>query len=171
MVGAEPDRFARACIANTGLPTGHGQPTQAFLTWQRFSQETEKFPVGSFVQGATTTDLSDDVVAAYDAPFPDDSYKAGARIFPALVPTSLDDPASAANIAAWQVLESFDRPFLTAFSDQDPVTAGGYTRFQEKIPGAQGQPHTTIEGAGHFLQEDKGPELARVLNDFIAAGS
>ncbi len=171
LVAAEPDRFARVCIANTGLPTGHARPTEAFLAWQKFAQETETFPVGSFVQGATTTELPPEVVAAYDAPFPDDSYKAGARAFPVLVPTGLDDPASADNMAAWEVLESFERPFLTAFSDQDPITAGGAKRFQEKVPGAQGQPHTTIEGGGHFLQEDKGPALAQLLNDFIAATS
>jgi haloalkane dehalogenase len=109
------------------------------------------------------------VIAAYDAPFPDDSYKAGAKIFPTLVPTSGDDPESDAQKAAWTVLSSFTKPVLLAYSDKDPITKGGDAPFRAKVPGAQGQPHTTIEGGGHFLQEDRGPELARVINEFIAA--
>ena len=171
LLAAEPDRYARVCIANTGLPTGHGPPSEAFLAWQKFSQETKDFPVGAIIGGATTTDLAPEVVAAYDAPFPDDTYKAGARIFPALVPTSTDDPASADNQEAWRVLEAFDRPFLLAFSDQDAVTKGGDAPFRAKVPGAQDHPHVTIEGGGHFLQEDRGPELAQVLIDLIASDS
>ncbi|MEO6987871.1 MAG: haloalkane dehalogenase [Aquihabitans sp.] len=169
LVAADPDRYARVCIGNTGLPTGHGTPSEAFLGWQKFSQETEDFPVGAIINGGTTTDLSAEVIAAYDAPFPDDRYKAGARIFPALVPTAMDDPGAAENREAWQVLERFDRPFLLAFSDKDPITRGSDKPFLERVPGAKDQPHTTIEGAGHFLQEDRGPELARVLDDFITA--
>jgi haloalkane dehalogenase len=171
LVAAQPDRFARLVVANTGLPTGHGKMSEAFLDWQRFSQEADHFPVGAIINGGCATDLSPEVIAAYDAPFPDDSFKAGARIFPTLVPTSLDDPASADNIAAWEVLQRFERPVLTAFSDQDPITRGGYAPFQERIPGAQGQPHATTEGGGHFLQEDRGPELAQTIIDFIAATS
>ena len=169
LVAAQPDRFARVVVGNTGLPTGHGAPSEAFLAWQEFSQNTEEFPVGAIIGGGCATKPADEVIAAYDAPFPDDTYKAGARIMPALVPTSLDDPASADNLAAWQVLEGFDRPFLTAFSDGDPITGGGEAPFQAKVPGASGQPHTIIEGGGHFLQEDRGPELAQVINEFIAA--
>lgn len=171
LVAAQPDRFARLVVANTGLPTGHGTMPDAFMAWQKFSQEADHFPVGAIINGGSATDLSPEVIAAYDAPFPDDSFKAGARIFPSLVPTSLDDPASADNIAAWEVLERFDRPVLTAFSDQDPITGGGHVIFQERIPGAKGQPHTTTEGGGHFLQEDCGPQLAKTINDFIAATS
>lgn len=170
LVAAEPDRYARVVVANTGLPTGDGRASEAFLNWQRFSQTAEQFPVGAIINGGCTTDLAADVIAAYDAPFPDDSYKAGARIFPSLVPTAPDDPASADNRAAWDVLRTFDRPWLTAFSDADPITGGGHKVFQEQIPGAAGQPHTTIAGGGHFLQEDRGPELAAVINDFIAPG-
>ncbi|MFZ9911678.1 MAG: haloalkane dehalogenase, partial [Ilumatobacteraceae bacterium] len=112
--------------------------------------------------------LPPDVIAAYDAPFPDESYKAGARVFPTLVPISLDDPSSATNRAAWAVLETFDKPVLTAFSDSDPVTVGGDRGFQQRVPGTNDQPHTTIVNAGHFLQEDAGEDLARVVNDFIA---
>jgi haloalkane dehalogenase len=168
LVAADPDRYARVAIGNTGLPTGHGPASEAFLAWQRFSQTTEVFPVGALVDGGCATDLPADVIAAYDAPFPDESYKAGARIFPALVPTSPTDPATPDNEAAWKVLEQFDRPFLLAFSDSDPVTRGGDAPFLSKVPGAAEQPHITIEGAAHFLQEDRGPELARVLVDFIA---
>ena len=143
--------------------------SDAFLAWQKFSQESPRFDIGFLLNSATVTELDADVVAAYDAPFPDDIFKAGARIFPSLVPTSPDDPASADNIAAWGVLERFDRPFLCCFSDSDPVTRGGDAPFRAKVPGAQGQPHVTIENAHHFLQEDAGPELADLLNGFIAS--
>ena len=168
LVALDPDRYARVAIGNGGLPTGHGPASEAFLAWQRFSQETPEFPVGAIINGGCTTALPPDVVAAYDAPFPDDSYKAAARIFPTLVPTSSQDPATPDQEAAWKVLERFDRPFLLCFSDSDPITRGGDKPFLAKVPGAQGQPHTTIEGAGHFLQEDKGEELAKVIADFIA---
>ena len=109
--------------------------------------------------------------AAYDAPFPDDSYKAAARAFPLLVPTSPDDPAAEANRAAWRVLAGWTKPLLTTFSDKDAITAGGFKIFQENVPGAKDQPHVTITDAGHFLQEDKGPELAQVIADFISSTS
>jgi haloalkane dehalogenase len=168
LVAAEPDRFARVVVGNTGLPTGEGKPTDAFMAWQKFSRESPVFPIGNIVNGGCTTDLPPEVIAAYDAPFPDDSYKAGARIFPSFVPTSPDDPAHDDQVAAWKVISTFDRPWLCAFSDKDPVTAGGHRVFQRSVPGCDGQPHTTIEGAGHFLQEDRGPELAKVIADFIA---
>ncbi len=107
------------------------------------------------------------MIAAYNAPFPDDTYKEGARIFPSLVPITPDDPASNANREAWKVLSKFEKPFLTAFSDGDPITGGGDRVFLEKVPGTKGQPHTTIKGGGHFLQEDCGEDLARVIVDFI----
>jgi haloalkane dehalogenase len=162
------DRFARIVTANTFLPTGDTPAGDAFLAWRKFSQETPEFPVGRIVQGGCVTSLAPEVVAAYDAPFPDDRYKAGARQFPALVPISPNDPASAPNRKAWEVLNRWRKPFLTAFSGSDPITHGADSFLQQAIPGAQGQPHTTIAGAGHFLQEDKGEELARVVVDFIA---
>ncbi len=166
-----PDRFARLIVANGGLPTGDGRPNEAFLNWQNFSQTTPVFPVGSIINGGTVSDLSEEIIAAYDAPFPDESYKAGARQFPKLVPTAPDDPASEDNRNAWKVLESFTKPVLTAFSDSDPITKGGHRVFQERVPGAKDQPHTTIEGGGHFLQEDQGPQLAHVVLEFIKATS
>jgi haloalkane dehalogenase len=169
LVAAQPERYARVVIGNTGLPTGHGAPTDAFLAWQRYSQEVPELEIGKLIDGGSLTKLPPEVIAAYDAPFPDDRYKAGARIFPTLVPTSTDDPASADNQAAWEVLSRFEKPFLLAYSDGDAITKGGDAPFRAKVPGAQGQPHTTIEGGGHFLQEDRGPELAKVIIDFIAS--
>ncbi|HEY2997485.1 MAG TPA: haloalkane dehalogenase [Acidimicrobiales bacterium] len=169
LVGEQPERFARVVAANTGLPTGDRSLSDAFLDWQKFSQESPVFPIGRIVAGGCAGPLPDAVVAAYDAPFPDDAYMAGARIFPTLVPTSPSDPAAAANHAAWATLAAFDRPFLTAFSDGDPITGGGDAVFRRTVPGAQGVEHVTIAGGGHFLQEDRGPELARVVADFVAA--
>ena len=114
-----------------------------------------------------TSSPTEDVIRGYDAPFPDESFKAGARQFPLLVPSSPDDPAAAANRAAWEVLMKWQKPVLTAFSDKDPITRGGEGIIQKLIPGASGQPHTTIHDGGHFLQEDKGEELARVVVDFV----
>lgn len=169
LVGEHPDRFRRVVAANTGLPTGDRPMSDAFVAWQKYSQETPDLHLGGIVKGGCHTPLSDAVIAAYDAPFPDDTFKAGARVFPTLVPTSPDDPAVPANRAAWDALARFEKPFLTAFSDADPVTKGGERIFRAKVPGAAGQAHVTIEGGGHFLQEDKGPELAQVVVDFIAA--
>ncbi len=169
LVAENPERFARVVAANTFLPTGDAEPSEAFLNWRKFSQEVPEFPTGMIINGATTTELSPEVIAAYDAPFPDESYKAGARQFPTLVPASPDDPASDSNRAAWEVLKAWDKPFLTAFSDSDPVTAGGDDAFKAMIPGCNGQAHTTIENGGHFLQEDQGERLAEVVNTFIAA--
>lgn len=169
LVGEHPDRFARVVAANAMLPTGDHHPGEAFLAWKRFSQESADFPVGKIVDTACVSTLAPEVIAGYDAPFPDDSYKAGARQFPMLVPTSPDDPAAPANRAAWEVLGRFDKPFLCAFSDSDPITRVAEPVLRKLIPGTQGQPHVTIEAGGHFLQEDKGPELARVVVDFVAA--
>ncbi len=171
LVAAQPERFARVVVANTGLPTGDAPMSDAFLAWQRFSQETEDLPVGRIVRGGCAQPMADDVVAAYDAPFPDASFKAGARSFPSLVPTRPDDPAHEDNVAAWEVLARFERPWLCAFSDSDPITAGGDAVFRRTVPGAAGQHHVTIAGAGHFLQEDRGPEVARVVAELVAATS
>jgi haloalkane dehalogenase len=168
LVGEQPERFARIVAANTGLPTGDAPMSEAFLVWQRFATTAPSFDVGRVVQNGTVTGLPPEVVAAYDAPFPDDRFTAGPRVLPALVPTAPDDPAAPANRAAWEVLARFDGPFLTAFSDGDPITGGGDRIFQKVVPGAQGRPHTTLRGGGHFLQEDVGPELARVVAQFVA---
>jgi len=162
---------ARIVAANTFLPTGDRPAGPAFLAWRQYSQETPDFHVGGIVKGGCVTDLPPEIVAAYDAPFPDDRYKAGARQFPMLVPVTREDPAAAPNRKAWAFLGRWTKPFLTAFSDSDPITGGADRILQQAIPGAEGQPHTTIAGAGHFLQEDKGEELARVVVAFIARTS
>lgn len=172
LLAAFPDRFDRLVVANTFLPVGDRPPSDAFMMWRKFSQEVPDFAVGRIIEGGCARKpLAPEVIAAYNAPFPDDRYKAGARVFPTLVPISLDDPSSAANQAAWQVLEKFDKPVLTAFSDSDPVTKGGDRSFQQRVPGTSGQSHTTITNAGHFLQEDAGEELAAIINTFIAQNS
>jgi haloalkane dehalogenase len=161
-VAAEaPERFRRIVAANTFLPMGNVKMPEAFMQWREFSRSSPAFDVGRVIQRGCASQLPEEVLAAYDAPFPDDSYKAGARIFPSLVPIRPEDPAVPANQRAWQVLMQWKKPFLTLFSDQDPITRGGDAFFQKVVPGAKGQPHETIVGAGHFLQEDKGEEIAQ----------
>lgn len=167
LVAEHPERFARVVAANTGLPVGQGTPSEAFLKWRKSSQEMPVMDVGRLVRGACVGEVSEQVVRGYDAPFPDESFKEGARQFPVLVPISPDDPAAPANRKAWEVLETWNKPFLTAFSDSDPITRGGEAVFRKRIPGARGQPHTTLQNAGHFLQEDGGEEFARVVVDFM----
>ena len=170
LVADNPERFARVIIGNTGLPTGEHPPGEAFMQWQKFSQESPVFPIGQILNQATLTELSDAEIAAYDAPFPDETYKEGARIFPSLVPTSVDDPAVPANVAAWEVFKAWDKPLICCFSDSDPVTAGGDKPFLALVPGAADQPHVTVENAHHFFQEDRAPQLAQIIIDAIARG-
>ncbi len=167
LLASHPERFARVVAANTGMPTGDQKMPEAFLQWQQLSREMPEFPVGAIVGGGCAKPPAPEVIAAYDAPFPDETYKEAARIFPSLVPTSPDDPAAQANREAWQTLQAFTKPFLTAFSDKDPITRGGDKVFKKLIPGADGRSHTVIIGGGHFLQEDCGEEFARVVIDFI----
>ncbi len=160
---ANPERFVRLVVANTGLPTGDHKASEGFLRWLHYSQTVENFHIGGIVKGGCVVPLSDASIAAYDAPFPIDAYKEGARIFPKLVPITPDDPASEANRQAWEILRQWSGKTLTLFSDRDQVTAGGEKPFQKLLPGAQNQPHEIITGAGHFLQEDKGPEIAKKM--------
>ena len=169
LVAEMPERFSAVVAANTGLPTGDRPMPEI---WERFRTAVETSPnlsVSRLVKSGCVTELSEDTLAAYDAPFPDDSYKAGVRSFPNLVPRSMDDPARDANMLAWQQLMQFEKPFLTAFSDSDPITQGGDRLMQKLIPGTKGQKHTTILGAGHFLQEDKGEDLAQVVVELVAS--
>lgn len=169
-VAAENEqRFARIVLGNGGMPTGDQEMPKAFLVWRAFAQYSPWFPIGRIIQSGTVTQLADDVVAAYDAPFPNSDYKAGARAFPKLVPARPDDPASPANREAWNIFRNWHKPFLTSFSNRDPITRGGEKRWQIEVPGAAGQAHTKIRNAGHFLQEDKGPEFAQVVIDMINA--
>ncbi len=171
VVAENESRFARVVIANTGLPIGtEGMGlSAAFMQWKKMNQgmiDRGDIPTGSMVSGQAQNPA---LKAAYDAPFPDPSYKAGALIMPQRVPVNPDDPAREAQEAAWEVFHNWKKPFLTAFSDGDPISRGGDKKFQDEVPGAKDQAHTIIEGAGHFLQEEKGPELARVIANFMAA--
>lgn len=169
MLTAAPDRFARAILANGGLPTGTGRSVpSAFKVWRAFARWSPWFPIGRIVATGCATALSPAEVAAYDAPFPTRRHRLAARLFPRFVPAEPDNPEREANEAAWRVLERWNKPFLTLFSTRDPITRGGERAFQQRVPGAAGQPHTAIRGAGHFLQEDKGAELARYINAFMA---
>jgi haloalkane dehalogenase len=167
LVAEHPDRFGRVVAANTGLPDGTRRLPDAWWRFHDFVQATPDLPVGFLVKSGCADGLSDAEIAAYDAPFPDASYTSGARAFPGLIPQTSDNPATPHNQTAWRVLETWDKPFLCAFSDGDPITAGGDRMLIDRIPGAQGQPHTTVVGGGHFLQEDRGPELARVIVDWL----
>ncbi|GAB4395615.1 MAG: haloalkane dehalogenase [Microscillaceae bacterium] len=160
-------RFKRITASNTFLPTGQGSPSEAFMKWREFSQTVPEMPIGKIVSGGCVNKLSPEIMAAYDAPFPDETYKEAARIFPALVPISEEDPAVPANLRAWEILKGWQKPFLTAFSDSDPITRGGDAYFQKVVPGTKGQAHTTIAGAGHFVQEDKGEAWAELILDFL----
>jgi len=161
------ERFHRIVLSNGGLPTGAQNMPEAFMRWREFSRTAPKFDIKRIIQGGTFTKLSKDVLRGYDAPFPDDTYKAGARIMPSLVPINKEDPEFEANTSAWEQFQKWEKPFLTAFSDKDPITAGGYIPWQKLVPGAQGQNHPTIKDASHFVQEDKGPELAKVIIEFM----
>lgn len=165
-IDLEP-RFSRIVLGNGGLPTGEQPMPKAFFLWRRFARWSPYFPIGKIIDQGCTTELSDDVIAGYDAPFPGSAYKKGTRAFPRLVPTDTSFAGAQENQQAWAAFEKWEKPFLTAFSDKDPITRGGAAPWQERVPGAQGQPHSTIRGAGHFLQEDRGPELAQVMVDFI----
>ena len=162
-----PDRFARIVVGNTALPTGDQPMGPAFEGWREYSQTVEDFNAGRIVYGGTTTKLTEAEVVAYNAPYPDDRYKAGARRFPMLVPSTPDDPAAPANRAAWEVLRGLQTPVLTTFGADDKIMAGVEKIFQKLMPGAVGQDHVILPNAGHFLQEDVGPELSRRINAFI----
>lgn len=158
-----PENFSRLIVANTGMPTGDHQPSEGFLKWKHYAETVENFHVGGIIKGGCVSPLSVETIAAYDAPFPSDAYKEGARIFPKLVPITSDNPASEANRKAWGVLQQWGGSVLTLFSDQDAVTAGGEKPFQKLMIGAKDQPHEIIHGGGHFLQEDKGEEIAQQM--------
>ncbi|NNC78309.1 MAG: haloalkane dehalogenase [Woeseiaceae bacterium] len=167
-VAAENEgRFARIVLANGGLPTGDQEMPKAFKIWRAFALYSPLFPIGRIIQSGTVAELPADVIAAYDAPFPSSKYKAGARAFPALVPSKPDDPAAPANREAWKTFGRWEKPFLTAFSNRDPITRGGDKPWQTHVPGAREQQHVIMRNAGHFLQEEKGPELAGIISEFI----
>jgi len=169
VAAANQHRFARIALGNGGMPTGDEQFSRVFKISRAFARWSPWFPIGRIVQSGSITQLSDAEVAAYDAPFPCARYKAGARAFPTLVPTEADNVASEDNRRAWEQLAKFEKPFLTTFSNRDPITRGGEKPFQKRVPGARDQEHVKIRNAGHFLQEDKPMELAEVLIRFICS--
>ena len=166
-----PDRFARIVAANTGLPDGLHRPADAWYQFRDFSQRVEELPVGFLVRSGCARGLSDEAFAAYEAPFPTEAHKAGARKFPMLVPTEPDDPGAVANRAAWEVLARWTKPFHCAYSDGDPITRGADRPFLKVVPGARDSEHVTIAGAGHFLQEDAGEEVAAAVARFCGAAA
>jgi haloalkane dehalogenase len=162
-----PERFARIVAANTGLPTGDQPMPEVWLRFREVVRTAPQLSVSRLVQSGCQTRLPDDVLAAYNAPFPDQSYMAGPRAMPGLVPTAPDDPASEANRAAWRRLSAWDKPFLVAFSDRDPITGAMAPVLRRAVPGAAGIDHPVITGAGHFLQEDAGGQLGTLIAGFV----
>src|SRR5256884_313911 len=169
LVAEHPDRFARVVAANTGLLTGDQAMPEVWLRFREVVRTTPVLSISRLVQSGCQKKLAKGVLAAYDAPFPDESFLAGPRAMPGLVPTSPNDPATAANRAAWERLAAWDKPFLVAFSDRDPITAGMAPILKSAIPGAAGLEHPVITGAGHFLQEDEGERLGEAIVGFLRA--
>jgi haloalkane dehalogenase len=169
LVAEHPDRFARVVAANTGLPTGDQPMPDVWLRFREVVRTAPVLSVSRLVQSGCQTALGPEVLAAYEAPFPDPAYAAAVRAMPNLVPAAPDDPAAEANRAAWRRLAEWDKPFLVAFSDRDPITGSMAPILKRVIPGASGLDHPVITGAGHFLQEDAGERLGAVIADFIRA--
>jgi haloalkane dehalogenase len=167
VVTETPELAARIVVANTGLPTGDQAMPEVWWMFRRAVEAAEILDIGRFVASGCARGLSDADRAAYDAPFPDEAAKAGPRAMPGLIPTAPDDPASAANRTAWAWLTEWGRPFLVAFSDGDPITGAMAGIFRTAVPTAAAEPRVVIAGAGHFLQEDAGVELATAVADFI----
>ncbi len=169
LVAEHPGRFARVVAANTGLPTGDDPMPDVWLRFREVVRTTPALSVSRLVQSGCQTVLPPEALAAYEAPFPDPAYAAAVRAMPELVPTSPDDPASAANRAAWRELATWDKPFLVAFSDRDPITGSMAPVLRKTVPGAAGLDHPVLTGAGHFLQEDAGERLGAVIAAFVRA--
>ncbi|MFT5919525.1 MAG: haloalkane dehalogenase [Granulosicoccus sp.] len=167
VVGKHPELFKRLVILNTSLPTGNRSMPLPFKLWQLFSQYWPTLPVGRILQWGTHKKMDKEVVAAYKAPFPKERYKAGARMFPKLVPSSSKSGGVHEMKRAREVLSKWDKPAFVMFSDRDPIMKGGDKFFRKLIPTAKDQPEVTIRRAGHFLQEDKGEDIAQHIADFM----
>ena len=159
------NRFDMVIASNTTLPTGKIPMPESFMQWRAFSQHSTGFNIGKVIDMGTVEPLSEKVLEAYNAPFPSEEYKAGARIFPALVPIEPEDPESINNLKSWEKLKSWDKPFLTVFGDEDKIMIGAEKILQNVVPGAKGQNHKILN-AGHFIQEEKGEELAELIIEF-----
>ncbi len=159
------DRFSMIVASNTTLPTGHTPMPDSFLKWREYSQHSPGFDIGKVINMGTVEPLSEDVMVAYNAPFPSEEYKAGARIFPKLVPVDSSDVESSNNLAAWEKLKKWEKPFLTIFGDKDDIMRGAEKTFQKLVPGAKGQDHKIVH-AGHFIQEEQGELLAELVTEF-----
>jgi len=159
------NRFSMVIASNTTLPTGNMPLTESFEKWRAYSQHSQNFNIGKVIDMGTVKPLSKAVLDAYNAPFPSEEYKAGARIFPSLVPFEHDNPESIKNIEAWEKLKLWNKPFLTIFGDKDDIMFGAEKMLQKLIPGTKGQRHSMLN-AGHFIQEEKGEELAESIIEF-----
>ena len=168
LAAENPSRFKAIVVGNGMLPTGDQQAPAAFRMWKNFALHSPWFPIARIVEFGSFKSLSKDERRAYDAPFPTSKYKIGTRAFPRLVPTDTNNPATEANRAAWKALEKWDKPFLTTFSNGDPITKGGDQYMRDRIPGSKGMNHITLKG-GHFLQEDSGAEFAQAINEMLVA--
>jgi len=165
MITQIPDRFSMVVASNTALPTGRPAMPESFLKWQAFSQTSKSFDIARVIEAGTFHPLSEEAYKGYNAPFPSEAHKAGARIFPSLVPTEENDPESIKNVEAWGVLKKWPKPFLTIYGSEDTIMFGVEKLFQKLVPGAKGQDHKVLK-AGHFIQEEKGPELAQLIIEF-----
>ena len=164
------DRFSMVVASNTILPAGTIPMPESFMQWREYSQHSPGFDIGKVIDKGTVQQLSDEVIEGYNAPFPSEDYKAGARMFPLLVPVDFDDPEAAKNRSAWEKLGQWTKPFLTVFGSQDMIMKGAEKVFQKLVPGTKGQDHTLLD-AGHFIQEEKGEELAQCIIDFYEKNS
>ncbi len=167
LAATEPERFARLVPMNTGLPTGRQEMPPAWEEFRAFVERVDELPVGMLIQNATTTELPAEVVAAYEAPFPDEALKAGAREWPEMVPRKGGGDGAALTSAAVERLGEWEKPAFVLFSDSDPITRDNRDPLREHIPTATEQPDTWIGGAGHFLQEDAGEEVAAEIVEFV----
>ncbi len=165
-----PDRFSMTVAANTTLPAGTTPMPESWLKWRDYTQHSESFNIGKILNVATVTELPEEIIAAYNAPFPSEEYKAGARVFPLIVPIESDDPESIRNREVWQKLKKWEKPFITLFGGEDDIMRDSDKLFQRLVPGTKAQAHSTLY-AGHFLQEDKGEELAQRVIEFYKANS
>jgi len=171
---ANPDRISRLVIMNTMLPSARSTSrlktiprALPFFIWQFFSKIHPNLPISGIINMATTTKLSKEVLAAYDAPFHNKASKAGAAVWPSLVPIFADNPAAKRMQEARSQLKEWNKPTLVLFSDKDPIMRGKEQYFRNVIPTAKAQPHELIRNAGHFLQEDKGEEIAKRIVEFM----